>query len=548
MIGRLRKVFFLNMVSVWVAVVIIFVLMLIAEIHIWGFYNGQYVTEKYQMEIRKDVQTLNKRLLYVLISDDASVTEEQSGELEARFQKMSDYIVVICENMEKPELEDRLNESFHRFQSAAWEMLTLADGGDIQEVKEYYNTSFHLISEELAEVLGELGDLASERADLQFKVVMGSMGVTVILLFFLAALCSIQSNRRTEKLLKNIEQDFRVMDTISREMEAGNIHRLLDLDQDNTIARVSPAFRQALDKLVFYIEDIKRVMTGMAGGDFHYTFSGNFQGDFDEIRQSIEKFQEQISAGMHEIAMVSEKVSAGAGHIAEAGVSLAESCGEQSLIVSVFSETIEKITALLEQNASNTAEICDEISDMGTGMLQSNQRMQDMVKAMNDINRTAQEINKIIDSIDSIAAQTNLLSLNASIESARAGEAGRGFAVVANEVSALAGQSAEAAQNSSSLIEASIRAVKEGKEIADRTAEELSLMAERVQPIFRQMEQLIASSAEQKEFIRALVQGIDEISRICEVNAAAAEEGSALSNEFDQQAQVLKNMVVQFEE
>ena len=174
--------------------------------------------------------------------------------------------------------------------------------------------------------------------------------------------------------------------------------------------------------------------------------------------------------------------------------------------------------------------------------------MQDMVKAMNDIDRTAQEINKIIDSIESIAAQTNLLSLNASIESARAGEAGRGFAVVANEVSALAGQSAEAAKNSSSLIEASIRAVKEGKDIADRTAIELSLMAEQVQPIFQKMEHLIAASEQQKEFIQVLTQGIREIAHIGEMNAAAAEEGSALSQEFDHQATILKNMVGRIEE
>lgn len=538
----------MNLASIWAAVGIIFALMVVAEIHVWTFYHGQYITEKYQMEVRRDVQALNKRLLYVLISDDPEVTREQKAELDSRFAKMDEYIAVICENMDEAELESDLLEAFQEFRTASVDMLNLADEGDIEEVKLFYNSTYHAISERLAEDLGALGEIASEKADFQFQIVIGSMGFTVVLLFVLAGICSLLSVKRTGRLLHSIDQDFRVMDTVAEELADGKIHMLLSLDKDDTIARVSPAFRKALDSLVFYIEDIKRVMAGMAEGNFHYTFSGEFEGDFYEIRQSVEQFQSQISAGMHEIVMVSEKVSAGAGQISEAGGSLADSCGEQTLIVSEFSDAIEKITELLESSAANTAKICDEISDMGTGMLQSNQRMQDMVKAMNDIDRTAQEINKIIDSIESIAAQTNLLSLNASIESARAGEAGRGFAVVANEVSALAGQSAEAAKNSSSLIEASIRAVKEGKDIADRTAIELSLMAEQVQPIFQKMEHLIVASEQQKEFIQVLTQGIREIAHIGEMNAAAAEEGSALSQEFDHQATILKNMVGRFEE
>lgn len=546
-VRRLKKVFFMNISSVWVAVLLIFILMVRAGFRVWDFYKIQYVTEKYQMEIRRDVQTINKRVLYTLISDSDEVTRMQTDEITSRFEKIDRYLAVILKNLDEPQLEAVLTETFRVFQTETTEMLALAGAGDLVGVRDYYNTKYNVVSEKLADTLEKVGELAEGAADWQFRVILGSIIATIALMFVLAGICTAISCRRSKKLTSDIDRELGILELVSKEMAHGNIHTLLSLDEDNTISRVSPSLRSALELIIGYIEDIKAVMGRMEGGDFNVSFTREFLGDYKEIQDSVKRFSEQISAGIQEIVSVSERVTGGAGQIAEAGTSLSESCVEQTWVVADFSETLSNIMAILARNSDYTNTVCNEVSAIANGMMEGNRKMQDMVKAMNTIDKTAQEINEIIDSINEIAEQTNLLSLNATIESARAKEAGKGFAIVASEVSALAGQSAVAARNSSELIEASLSAVKDGKEIADRTAADLALMAERVQPIYEQMDQLVKASKDQEEAVRRLQQDITKITRIGEINAATAEESSALSHEFSQQAGVLKNLVDRFE-
>lgn len=211
-----------------------------------------------------------------------------------------------------------------------------------------------------------------------------------------------------------------------------------------------------------------------------------------------------------------------------------------------LSKTVTRITGQIEENASEAANISREVDIVSDGIVEGNSRMQDVVKAMGTISNASQEISKIIDTINNIADQTNLLSLNASIEAARAGEAGKGFAVVANEVSALAGQTVEAAQNTTQLIQAALDAVGEEMKIADGTAEELNSMVDKVKGINDKVNVIAKASEEQAGAVRELDTNISNISSVGESNAVTSEESSALSQELNSQAESLKNLVGQF--
>ena len=172
--------------------------------------------------------------------------------------------------------------------------------------------------------------------------------------------------------------------------------------------------------------------------------------------------------------------------------------------------------------------------------------MKDMVDSMNEINGASKEIDKIIATINEIAAQTNLLALNASIEAARAGEAGKGFAVVANQVNVLPDQSAQAAKESATLIETSVKAVEKGMVIAGQTASQLQEVAENSQIITKEVTNIADTLETQATEIKQINDGIEQINDVVQTNSATSEECAASSQEMSSEAENLREMIQKF--
>ncbi len=248
----------------------------------------------------------------------------------------------------------------------------------------------------------------------------------------------------------------------------------------------------------------------------------------------------RITRGMH---AGSKQVAAASEQVASASQSLAQGASEQAANLEETSSSMEEMASMTRQNADNARQ-ADLLMKEASQMVQNaNSSMGELKEAMEQINQASDEMAKIIKTIDEIAFQTNLLALNAAVEAARAGEAGAGFAVVADEVRNLAMRAAEAAKDTSQLIEGNIAHIRQSSDLVHTTDDAFSQVLESVQKVGELVGEIAAASGEQAQGIDQINKAATEMDQVTQQVASNAEESAAASEELASQAQALQGMV-----
>ncbi len=302
------------------------------------------------------------------------------------------------------------------------------------------------------------------------------------------------------------------------------------------------------DNLNVVIGDIGEVLGEMADGNYAVKSKvpDRYTGDFQKLYESMRTMRNQMKDTLIAIGEASKQVSDGSGDLATASQSLAEGATDQALAVQELHATISDITESMEKSAESADDSYIKAQQYASEADHSKDEMHTMMKAMERINDTSTKIGNIISEIESIAAQTNLLSLNASIEAARAGEAGRGFAVVADQIRELADQSAKAAVDTRELIEGSLKEISDGNSSAERAANAIESVVEGIKQIADFSKSLKVMVGDQTEAMRQAEIGVNQISEVVQSNAATAQEASATSEELSAQATMLDELVGRF--
>lgn len=239
----------------------------------------------------------------------------------------------------------------------------------------------------------------------------------------------------------------------------------------------------------------------------------------------------------------SSQVTSASGQVASSSQSLAEGNSEQAASLEEISASIEELSSTILEN-TNKAQSAEKLSQDATQFgVEGLQAMERMSSSINDIKSSSNETAKIIKTIDEIAFQTNLLALNAAVEAARAGDAGRGFAVVAEEVRNLALRSAEAAKNTSDLIEESQDKSQVGVKVAEEVSGVLNKINTAIEEVSKNVQEVVVSSAEQSQGVKQINTAMAQIETVTQGNAANAEEGAAASEELSAQAAILDEIV-----
>ena len=256
--------------------------------------------------------------------------------------------------------------------------------------------------------------------------------------------------------------------------------------------------------------------------------------------RSITKPIQSVIEGLTES---SEQVASGSMQISSASQQLAEGASEQAASIEETSSSIEELSSMTKQNADNAEQANKLMTESRQTIAQTNQSMERLTASMKEISRASEETQKIVKTIDEIAFQTNLLALNAAVEAARAGEAGAGFAVVADEVRNLSKRAAEAARNTSTLIETTVKTIHEGAELVESTNSEFVRVLISTTKVEQLVGEIAAASREQYMGIEQVNNAVAKMDKVIQQNAANAEESASASAQMNGRAGEMKEFV-----
>jgi len=508
--------------------------------------------ECYEVEILswKAVLGLNnlEKAIYKSVStNNRSLVVEYSNEIMESYDSLKNAVAQIKEKeVVNPEYIVELESALEASAPARDKIVKSIDEAKTSEIM---RTMILNLQPELEKIENTLNKISSNLdANAQNFVVQADKTkmVSIIVLIVLLVICVITSILLALYVTRSILKGIKEISAAANAMSVGDFNYIISYESKDELGVAAKDISNTVSTLKLYIGKIDEVLNIIANGDMTASIDIEYIGGFAPIKKSVEQILTSLNDTLSRINEASEQVASGSEQVSGGAQALSQGTTEQASSIEELSASINEISEQVKINANNSNNVSKNTNELVKEVRSGSEQMELMTKAMSDIKQSSAEIAKIIKDINDIAFQTNILALNAAVEAARAGAAGKGFAVVADEVRNLASKSAEAAKNTTVLIENSIKAVENGTRIADKTANSMMTMVEGINHSVILIDQITEASNEQAVSIMQVTQGIEQISAVVQTNSATAEESAAASEELSGQAYMLKSLVSKF--
>nr|WP_300092380.1 methyl-accepting chemotaxis protein [Sedimentibacter sp.] len=368
--------------------------------------------------------------------------------------------------------------------------------------------------------------------------------IIIIFIVMIVVLLSVMS-----VLVMKMTKPIKKITDITDKLAAGELDAEIDIKSNDEIGELAQSIGKLTARLksyIAYIAESEHVLNEMARGNINIELKNDYDGEFAKLKVSLLSLADTLKDIIGKIKESSVSINMNAEQVSSGAQVLAQGTTEQASAIEELSAEINEIYHTIVNNAEHAESAGSKALESSKEFEKGNMQMSEMLSAMDEISKTSREINKIIKVIDDIAFQTNILALNAAVEAARAGSAGKGFAVVADEVRNLAGKSAEAAKQTTALIENSINAINKGTALADEAGKSLSGIVNKTNETNKLIAEIARASSHQTVSVNQIKSGIEQISSVVQENAASAEASAANSEELSGQAHILNELVSKF--
>ncbi len=512
------------------------------------FHDHSFIATNEGMNIRRLLNGIEKQML-------AMVVDNNAGSLEASIEEFNKSVAELNDSfklLDSALLDDRdklesLRSLFNDAKPFREEILEHLRQGRIEDAKKVLNEKYSPITQQEQLIAEEIRDNVSGRADAIFSKSMTQSIIAILMIIGIVLGVIIISVILCRNVVLSITKPLEEVRDAATRLAGGELEGIaIQYESSDEIGALADSVRLMISDFQSVVTDISSVLKGLSGGDMTVVRGREYQKDYLPIQESLDSILKSLNFTLGQISAASEQVSEGASQVALGAQELSDGAAEQASSVEEIAASMNDVSDQIKSTADNSRMARDMVVETSREIESGYGLMQQLVQAMTEIFNTSDRIGKIIRTIDDIAFQTNILSLNAAIEAARAGTAGRGFAVVADEVRNLAAKCTEATKDTSSLIETVVKAIENGMSMTEKTQSSLSAIRDKADNVDRLVVRIADASNTQSAAISQVTKGIEQISGVVQSNSATAEESAATSEELSSQAENLRELLGQF--